>query len=95
MAEIIKGLEKEILHREAEKKLLGEIAEVTSLEFAERAAGELDPKKHLYSFEGYLTMLKDLKELLYVGMPENLVLESVQRRCDTETILEMYGLLQE
>lgn len=93
MAEIIKGLEKEILLREAEKKILGEIEVVTSLEFAERAAGELDPKKHFYSFAGYLTLLKDLKELLYVGMPENLALESVQCRCDTKTILEMYGLL--
>lgn len=93
METIIKQLEKEILQqREDEQRILNEIAAVASLEFAERAAGTLDPKKHVYSFEAYLILLDNLKVLLYAGMPENLALESVQCGYDEETILAIWRL---
>ena len=93
MTEIIKQLEKEVLQqREDEQRILNEIASVASLEFAERAAGALDPKKHLYDFEAYLMLLDNLEVLLYAGMPENLALESVQCGYDAETILAIWRL---
>lgn len=93
MTEIIKQLEKEILQqREDEQRILNEIAAVASLEFAERAAGTLDPKKHLYGFEAYLILLYNLKDLLYAGMPDSLALESVQCGYDAEKILTIWRL---
>lgn len=93
MTEIIKQLEKEILQqREDEQRILNEITAVASLEFAERAAGALDPKKHLYGFEAYLILLENLKALLYAGMPDSLALESVQCGYDAETILAIWRL---
>ena len=88
METIIRQLEKEVLQQwEDEQRILNEIAAVASLEFAERAAGALDPKKHLYGFEAYLILLDNLKALLYVGMSDSLALESVQCGYDAETIL--------
>lgn len=93
MTEIIKQLEKEILQqREDEQRILNEITAVASLEFAEQAAGALDPKKHLYGFEAYLILLDNLKVLLYAGMPDSLALESVQCGYDAETILAIWRL---
>ena len=64
MTEIIKQLEKEILQqREDEQRILNEIAAVASLDFAQRAAGVLDPKKHFYGFEAYLILLDNLEVL--------------------------------
>lgn len=88
-----KQLETEYLQqREEEQRLLNEIAAVTSLDFAEQAAGILSPRKHLYGFEAYLILLDNLKVLLYAGMPDNLALESVQCGFDSETILAMWRL---
>lgn len=93
METIIRQLEKEVLQqREDEQRILNEITAVASLEFAERAAGTLDPNKHLYGFEAYLILLDNLKVLLYAGMPENLALESVQCGYDVETILAIWRL---
>lgn len=93
MIEIIKRIEKEILQqREDEQRILSEIAEAASVEFAERAAGVLDPQKHLYGMEEYLTLLGNLQTLLCAGMPGDLALESVQSGYDAKTILEMWKL---
>ena len=93
MSEVIKQLEKEILQqREDERRILDEIAAVASLDFSERAAGILDPKKHLYGFEAYLILLDNLKVLLCAGMPESLALESVQCGYGVEKILELWRL---
>lgn len=89
--EIIKQLKKEILQqRKDEQQLKNEIAAVTNLEFAGRAAGALDPKKHLYSFEGYLSLLQMLKTVLYAGMPPDDALDAVQSGWGTEKILEIW-----
>lgn len=90
METIIRQLEKEVLQqREDEQRILNEIAAVSSLDFAEQAAGALNPRKHLYGFEAYLILLDNLKVLLYAGMPDSLALESVQCGYGAETILEM------
>lgn len=95
MTEIIKQLEKEILQQRAdEQQLKNEIAAVASLEFAERAAGELDPKKHLYSFEGYLSLLQMLKTVLCEGMPPDDALDAVQTGWSSEKILELWRYSQ-
>lgn len=91
MTEIIKQLEKEILQqREDEQRILNEIAAVTSLDFAQRAAGVLDSRKHFYSFEAYLILLENLKVLLYAGMPDDLALEIVQ--CRYNNVLMRLGI---
>lgn len=95
MTEIIKQLEKEILQqRTDEQQLKNEIAAVASLDFAERAAGALDPKKHLYSFEGYLSLLQMLKTVLYAGMPPDDALDAVQTGWSAEKILELWRYSQ-
>lgn len=95
MAEIIKQIEKEIRQqREDEQRLIDEIAEVASLEFAEQAAGALDPKKHLYSFEGYLSLLQMLVTVLLAGMPPDDALDAVQTGWSTEKILEIWRYSQ-
>ena len=95
METIIRQLEKEVLQQwEDEQRILNEIAAVASLEFAERAAGALDPKKHLYSFEGYLSLLQMLKTVLYAGMPPNDALDAVQTGWSAEKILEIWRYSQ-
>lgn len=95
METIIRQLEKEILQqRTDEQQLKNEIATVTSLEFTERAAGELDPKKHLYSFEGYLSLLQMLKTVLYAGMTPNDALDMVQTSWSAENVLETWRAMQ-
>lgn len=95
MTEIIKQLEKEILQqRTDEQQLKNEIAVVASLEFAERAAGTLDPKKHLYGFEGYLSLLQMLKTVLYAGMLPDDALDAVQTGWSAEKILELWWYSQ-
>jgi hypothetical protein len=95
MTEIIKQLEKEILHqREDEQRSLNEIAAVASFEFAERAAGALEPKKHLYSFENYLSLLQMLKTVLYAGMSPDDELDAVQTGWSVEKILELWRYSQ-
>ena len=95
METIIRQFEKEILQqRTDEQQLKNEIAAVTSLEFTERAADELDPMKHLYSFEGYLSLLQMLKAVLYAGMPPNVALDAVQTGWSAEKILEIWRYSQ-
>ena len=88
MAEVIKQIEEEILQqRTDEQQLKNEIAEVTTLGFVERAAAILDPKKHGYGFEGYLSLLQMLKTALHMGMPPDVALDAVQAGWDMEKIL--------
>ncbi len=95
MTEIIKQFEKEILQqRTDEQQLKNEIAVVTTLEFAEQAAGALEPGKHLYSFEGYLSLLQKLKTVLYAGMPPGDALDAVQTGWSAEKILEIWKYTQ-
>lgn len=93
MGKIIRQIEKEIIQQRAdEQRILNEITAATSLDFAERAAGTLDPKKHLYSFETYLTLLDGLKILIYAGVPSDLSLESIQCGYSTGEILARYNI---
>ena len=95
MTEIIRQLEKEIQkQRTDEQQLKNEIAAVTTLEFANLAAGTLNPRKHLYSFEGYLSLLQMLKTVLYAGMPPDDALDTVQTGWDTKRILEIWEYSQ-
>lgn len=77
-------------NREIEQRTLQEIAAITTTEFAEQAAEILDPTKHAYSFEGYLTLLKNLREVIKAGVPEEYALDAVQTAWSVETILEVW-----
>lgn len=92
MEEMLKVIGKEhIKKRRQEQKLLEKIAAITSPEFAEQAAGQLDSRKHLYGFEAYLELLDNLKTLLYGGIPKNTALDSVQSGYRTKEILAVYN----
>lgn len=91
MTEIIRQLEKEFLRQRAdEQQLKNEIAMVASLDFAEQATNALDPKKHLYGFEGYLSLLQMLKTVLYEGMSPDDALDAVQTGWSAEKNLELW-----
>lgn len=91
ITEIIKSLQKEIgQQRQQEREILGEIAAVETMEFAERAAKELDPTTHAYSFEAYLTLLENLRALLYAGMPPDIALDSVQTGWNVDELLSIW-----
>lgn len=47
-----------------EQSLLQEIANLSSIEYAEQISNELDSKKHFYTFKTYLELLELLTELL-------------------------------
>lgn len=95
MTEIIKLLEKEFMQQRIdEQQLKNEIAAVTTLEFTERAADVLSPRKHLYSFEGYLSSLQMLKTVLYAGMPPDVALDAVQTGWSAEKILEAWRVMR-
>ena len=78
--------------REDEQRILNEVAAVASLEFAERAAGVLDPRKYLYGFETYLSLLQNLLETLLAGMPPDDALDAVQTGWSAERILAIWRL---
>lgn len=73
-----------------EKNILQAIADRTSLEFAEQAADTLDNKKYLYSYEAYLILLGQLKELIEAGMPNRQAIEAVQNGKSTEEIISAW-----
>lgn len=77
--------------RKEEQQLLQEIAKITSVEFAEQAADELDSKKHLYDFEEYISILQKLKTLLDAGMPNCQAIEMAQSGLNVEAILHFYN----
>lgn len=91
IAKIVEAMQQEALKARAEEQAtLQDIAKIATVEFAEEAAGVLDPRKHAYSFEAYLILLSNLKELLLSGMPPEYALDSVQTARDAETILEVW-----
>jgi hypothetical protein len=91
ITEIIKSLQKEIgQQRQQEREILEEIAAVETMEFAERAAKALDPTTHAYSFEAYLTLLENLRALLYAGMPPDIALDSVQTGWNIDELLSIW-----
>lgn len=95
MAEVIKQMEKEVRkQKEDERRLLNEIAKAGTVEFAQRAAGALDPKKHLYSLEGYLSLLQILETLLLAGMLPDDALDAVQTGWSAEKILETWRCME-
>lgn len=91
LSKLVEEMQREFTqNREIEKNTLQEIAAITTTELAEQAAAILDPTKHAYSFEGYLTLLKNLREVIAAGMPEEYALDAVQTAWNVETILEVW-----
>ena len=76
--------------RQQERELLEEIAKITSVEFAEKAAGVLDSKKHAYSFEAYLELLSRLRRLLLEEIPKDNALDMIQTCEQTDKLIEMW-----
>ena len=50
----------------------------------------MDPAKHAYSFEGYLIILQNLREVLAAGVPEEYALDAVQTAWSVEMILNVW-----
>lgn len=91
LSKLVAIMQREIMqNREIEQRTLQEIAGITTVEFAEQAAAILDPIKHAYSFEGYLILLQNLREVIAAGMPEKYALDAVQTVQNAETILEVW-----
>ncbi len=91
IAKIVEAMQQEALKSRAEEQAtLQDIAKIATVEFAEEAAAILDPTKHAYSFEGYLILLQNLREVIAAGMPEEYALDAVQTVRDAETILEVW-----
>ena len=96
IAKIIEAMQREAIQARAEEQAtLQDIAQITTLEFAEEAAGVLDPRKHAYPFKAYLILLSNLKELLLAGMPQEYALDSVQTGWGTDSILSVWRLENE
>lgn len=89
-----------------EQSLLQEIAQLSSIEYAEQISNELDNEKHFYTFETYLELLKrvvgllqnnisqtDIKELIEIGWT---LTHSYQLTTyvAVETLIETYQLAQ-
>ena len=60
-----------------ERELLTEIAAISDLETAEKAADRYSPEKHPYSFDGYIYQLEKLKVILLAGIPAKAAFELV------------------
>lgn len=91
MQRMIAKLKEELIaQRQQEQKLLEEITKITSVGFAEKAAGVLDSKKHAYGFEAYLELLSRLRRLLLANIPENDALDMVQTCEQADRLIEMW-----
>ena len=73
-----------------EREVLQDIAMIATTEFAEKAAEVLDPTKHAYSFEVYLMLLQNLREILAAGVPEEYALDAVQTVQSAEMIIKIW-----
>ncbi len=93
LTEVIKKMEEKAgQQRKLERERLEEIAAVTSLQFAEQAAGALDSRIHAYSYNTYLVLLRNLIDLLQTGMSEAVALETVQATgIRTDIFLKLQG----
>jgi hypothetical protein len=91
ITEIIKSLQKEAeKQRKQECDILGEIAAVETMEFAEQVARTLSTTTHAYSFEEYLARLDTLRTLLFKGIPKDAALNSVQNGWDIEALSDFW-----
>lgn len=86
--------QKQIYMQEKEQEILQKIAAITTPEFAQQAAETLNPKKHPYSFDGYLSLLQILRTILHEGIPSDVALDVVQTGWDVETIIGYGELLK-
>lgn len=93
LTKLVEEMQRQYKQAKAEEHArLQEIAYITTAEFAEEAAGALDPRKHAYSFGAYLRLLRNLKTLLSAGMPQEMALDSVQTGWDTDRILSIWRM---
>ena len=76
--------------REQEQTTLQVIAQVVSVDYAEKAANILDHRKHNYSFDGYLKLLSELQRLIVAGLEPELALDAVQTGWTAESILSLW-----
>lgn len=91
LSELVAAMQEEFTrNRQIEQETLQQIAGITTVEFAERAAAILNPAKHAYSFEGYLIILQNLREVLAAGVPEEYALDAVQTARSVEMILNIW-----
>ena len=91
LSELVAAMQEEFTrNRPIEQETLQQIAGITTVEFAERAAAILNPAKHAYSFEGYLIILQNLREVLAAGVPEEYALDAVQTAWSVEMILNIW-----
>jgi hypothetical protein len=91
LSELVAAMQEEFTrNRQIEQETLQQIAGITTVEFAERAAAILNPAKHAYSFEGYLIILQNLREVLAAGVPEEYALDAVQTAWSVEMILNIW-----
>ena len=91
LSELVAAMQEEFTrNRQIEQETLQQIAGITTVEFAEQAAAILDPAKHAYSFEGYLIILQNLREVLAAGVPEEYALDAVQTAWSAEMILNVW-----
>lgn len=91
LPELVAAMQEEFIrNRQIERETLQQIAGTTTVEFAEQAAAILDPAKHAYSFEGYLIILQNLREVLAAGVPEEYALDAVQTAWSVEMILNIW-----
>lgn len=91
LSELVAAMQEEFTrNRQIEQETLQQIAGITTVEFAEQAAAILDPAKHAYSFEGYLIILQNLREVLAAGVPEEYALDAVQTAWSVEMILNIW-----
>lgn len=91
LSELVAAMQEEFIrNRQIERETLQQIAGITTVEFAEQAAAILDPAKHAYSFEWYLIILQNLREVLAAGVPEEYALDAVQTAWSVEMILNIW-----
>ena len=91
LSELVAAMQEEFIrNRQIERETLQQIAGITTVEFAEQAAAILDPAKHAYSFEVYLIILQNLREVLAAGVPEEYALDAVQTAWSVEMILNIW-----
>lgn len=91
LSELVAAMQEEFIrNRQIERETLQQIVGITTVEFAEQAAAILDPAKHAYSFEGYLIILQNLREVLAAGVPEEYALDAVQTAWSVEMILNIW-----
>nr|DAM77483.1 MAG TPA: hypothetical protein [Caudoviricetes sp.] len=76
---------------EIEKKVLQEIAKITTAGFTKRVAATLESIKYTYGFEWYIDRLQNLRKIIAAGVPEECALEAVQNTAwSAEIIVKLW-----